>query len=294
MPILKSRYLLLIFTVFFYLTPEARSHKKKIQEESEQTSGPAAPFAPGCELPFHKIAKKHIVDSACTIEGYSKNESSRLQNIAKNNFCANNKPIQISLKDFSILQEKADEKNIAHGRNHLPSSRGELAHLMELHGDKLGEGRVVQFTGFMIDPHYSDVKTGESVNCNHPGEASNDIHMGISDQVIDLPKGKAGKEERNKLLCETVVAEVTPHFRPEAWEAANLKRIASAHQPVRITGQLFFDGSHNPCRNGQVGKGDPARASLWEIHPVYNIEVCSVKKIGNCAKDKWVQLKDFW
>ena len=39
----------------------------------------------------------------------------------------------------------------------------------------------------------------------------------------------------------------------------------------RFTGQLFFDASHRPCVNG---KGSPKRSSLWEIHPVYALDIC--------------------
>ncbi len=250
-----------------------------------------SPFIVGCDLPFKSIAKKHHIDDFCPAQGTPKNESAALQNAVKSNFCANEKPLPITLKDFVTLQEKADEKHIAHGRNHLPQDRKELKNLVQINGEKYGEGKVVQFTGFLISPHYSDVGHGESVNCNVPGPASNDIHMAISDHPVDLPKGKKGKAERNKLLCETVVAEVTPHFRPEAWEEASLKRIAASHTPVRITGQLFYDGSHSPCHQGSPGSHDPARASIWEIHPIYNIEICTNKKLEHCTQDKWKQLK---
>jgi hypothetical protein len=64
-----------------------------------------------------------------------------------------------------------------------------------------------------------------------------------------------------------------------------------AGQVVRVTGQLFFDGSHSPCAGG---KGSPKRASLWEIHPVYALDVCSGKTIADCPVDdetKWQPLE---
>jgi hypothetical protein len=47
-------------------------------------------------------------------------------------------------------------------------------------------------------------------------------------------------------------------------------------QQVRITGQLFFDGSHHPkpCSGSLANTGDPVRATSWEIHPIYSIEIC--------------------
>ena len=53
----------------------------------------------------------------------------------------------------------------------------------------------------------------------------------------------------------------------------------TAH-PYRITGQLFFDASHKPCKNG---KGpNPKRISIWEIHPAYAIDVCSNSTLASC------------
>ena len=45
------------------------------------------PFTPGCTLPFASIAKTHPLDGSCPIEGEG-SAKSKLQNRAKNNFCA--------------------------------------------------------------------------------------------------------------------------------------------------------------------------------------------------------------
>jgi len=60
----------------------------------------------------------------------------------------------------------------------------------------------------------------------------------------------------------------------------------------RFTGQLFFDASHKPCRNG---RGSPKRSTLWEIHPVYGVEIC-IDPNMQCTVDSdanWQQLIDF-
>jgi hypothetical protein len=49
-----------------------------------------------------------------------------------------------------------------------------------------------------------------------------------------------------------------------------------AHLQVRLKGQLFFDASHVPCRPGKPV--NPARSSVWEIHPIYSVDVCKRKK----------------
>ena len=51
-----------------------------------------------------------------------------------------------------------------------------------------------------------------------------------------------------------------------------------------MKGQLFFDGSHIACKNGQ-SQNDFPRLSVWEIHPVYAIDVCTNKEIENCRVD---------
>ena len=56
---------------------------------------------------------------------------------------------------------------------------------------------------------------------------------------------------------------------------------------VRMTGQLFFDGSHSPCINGH---GGPPRRSIWEIHPVFAIEVFETTQNKFIPFEEWAQL----
>ena len=66
-------------------------------------------------------------------------------------------------------------------------------------------------------------------------------------------------------------------------------------RPVRISGQLFFDASHQPGRPGQ--RNEPRlRATLWEIHPVYQIDVCRKSTLAGCRASEagaWVPLDQF-
>jgi hypothetical protein len=60
-----------------------------------------------------------------------------------------------------------------------------------------------------------------------------------------------------------------------------------------VTGQLFFDASHAPCPCGT--SCSPVRASLWEIHPVYAIEVCLAGT--TCQEDvdvDWLPFDKWW
>jgi hypothetical protein len=65
-------------------------------------------------------------------------------------------------------------------------------------------------------------------------------------------------------------------------------------RPVRITGPLFFDSSHQPCRDGK--RPNPKRISVWEIHPIYQFEVCKNKALTACDvgnDSQWIPL-DQW
>jgi len=121
----------------------------------------------------------------------------------------------------------------------------------------LGEGTRVYFTGYINDVKYSNVDGGEGVNCKQNGQQNNDIHMELAKK----------KNETSK--CKRISAEISPHFRPDDWNVDKLKQVKKAELKVRITGQLFFDASHISC----VDNPDGTRASSWEIHPIYRIEV---------------------
>ena len=80
--------------------------------------------------------------------------------------------------------------------------------------------------------------------------------------------------------CLSVTAEMSPHFRPAAWSTLDLK--TPTENPVRVTGQLFYDNSHKACVNG---KGSPPRSTVWEIHPAYQLEVCNGTTAAACQQD---------
>jgi hypothetical protein len=224
-------------------------------------------FLPGCELPFGDIAGSELaIDATCPIEGVGSSEAHLAQNRSKNNFCAPGPVVSLKLGDFERLQDFADQSGIPHGSsNALPANRGVLQNVVMVNGRAVGEGSLVRFVGFIQDAHYSNLSKGESVNCKVKGKAHNDIH-------VSLVENSAETEE-----CASVTAEISPHFRPSAWEPENLTDLG---RPVRLSGHLFFDGSHVPCRGSK--RASPPRISVWEIHPVYAIDVCAKGSLGAC------------
>jgi hypothetical protein len=239
------------------------------------------------------------VDAAtgCRIQGLAsssftpeKVKAEEAQNRAKNNFCAQGTPAgtpkAITVKDMIALQASVSKQKLVTPRE-PPVDRSGLV--------KLGEGDRVQLTGFVFEARQEG---GESVNCGDtiPDKpAFHDIHIALlevkrkTDPKDATPEGKAnaGIEE-----CGSIVAEMSPHFRPAAWNSENLTAIGEMGLPVRVTGNRFFDASHVPCSAGKPVPSQPKRISLWEIHPIYAFEVCPKDK-GTCATGGWEAIEKF-
>jgi hypothetical protein len=247
-----------------------------------------APFVAGCSYPFADIAVQHSIDSDCGILGNSKADAAnQAQNKAKNNFCATGDPIAVTPADLVNLQAAVLTAKIPFGDTHnLPADRSVLVNLAKTAGGTpIGEGSKVVLVALVEKAHYSDVpsaaekakgKGGESVNCNEFLDDTNDIHIPLV-QTSDADE------------CTSVTAEMSPHGRPAGWTPAALNQPG---QVVRVTGNLFFDGSHRPCTAGHPQS--PKRASLWEIHPVYAIDICTGTTIADCPvgdDSKWHALQ---
>lgn len=228
------------------------------------------------------------IDFLCGNTGCFKSPANDQQNALKNNFCPpEDKSTMVDLKTFAKLGEAStNEPTIPKGAP--PPSRAKLTDIISLgNGSKLGESKIVTFIGFVIDARHSNVDrddplgkgAGESVQCNLLGCEYNDIHITLAEDASEAPN------------CKTIVAEIVPHFRPAAWNLFDSPDYAAylKTHPVRISGQLFFDGSHVPCgSDGQAGfnpatkRKDFERLALWEIHPIYAIDVCKHSKKAQC------------
>jgi hypothetical protein len=241
--------------------------------------------------------KPQRIDFLCGNTGCNKGPANNKQNAMKNNFCAPVKKITaVTLKTFGDLGD-ASTKESSIPKGEPPPSRFKLANIITLpNGRKLGEGKTVTFVGFVLDARHSNVDkddplskgNGESVQCNLLGCAYNDIHITLAE------------DPNETALCRTVVAEIIPHYRPAAWNLFDSPDYAGFFKthPVKITGQLFFDGSHVPCtKDGKAGFNpardnarDFERLALWEIHPIYAIEICKRTDKSQCSvsdKSAW-------
>jgi len=253
-----------------------------------------------CALPY--TGRPRQIDQSCGHCGNAEQSSmsapevlgEEWQNFQKNNLCAGQpqSPSLITTADLKELQALVDAiPGFKYGNPHgggsgPPPDRSKLRNLPALSSGKtFHEGDLVTYVGFLVEEHYSPPdahSAGESVNCGFSDHSNVDIHIALSDSKIQFdPKAKAAV--RDPILCKTASAEMTPHYRPEIWEVADLERVSD--RQVKITGQLFFDGSHHPC-GPQHGSSDPSRIASWEIHPIYEFQVCKTST-SPCADSDW-------
>jgi len=247
-------------------------------------------FDPGCSLPpqLDKLQQSRQIDKVCSISGDAPEPEHILQNKQKNNFCATGSPVTITRDTFLRLQSAAEAKHVKFGdRKHLPPDRAPLHRITSENGTPIGEGTLVQYVAFISEARHSNVSSGESVNCTKRGAPKNDIHLDLN----------ASLDEEQ---CQSVSAEMSPHFRPDSWfrlagtGSVKKRETPLGSNPVRIRGSLFFDASHVPCTADH--EANPARISLWEIHPVYAIDVCSETTIADCNiadESLWTPLNEF-
>jgi len=261
------------------------------------------PFVVGCTLPIIG-GESHDIDQHCPNEGCAKRENDKAQNRIKNNFCAAGPATQISTTTIDKLQAAVDhlvqQGTFKYGQSAPePADRAKLHDLstVDVNGNPvlLGEGKLVMFEGFVLDAKHDDTYVlgsgpqgygGEGVNCKNSLFDWNDIHVALGET--------AGAAE-----CLSVTAEISPHFRPALWDRFDSNACTSPHGTnplpikglrVRITGQLFFDGSHTPgpCE-GPHGVNSFPRRAVWEVHPAYAIEVFDMSKNKFVTLEEWAQ-----
>lgn len=232
----------------------------------EAVSRSSLEFNPGCSMPFQSDPVPDI-DARCTIDGAGNTDAKKSESRAKNDFCVEtSNPERIDYQTFIDLQSHTSFKQSA--------DRSPLASILSTGGSTFGEGKYVEYTGYILHAQYSNKSKGEAVNCNMPGEDTNDIHI----QMVK----SAGDED----ACDSVTAEMSPHFRPDSWTPDKLNSLTD--RLIRIRGPLFYDGSHTPCHDGK--RPNPQRISVWEIHPVYSVDVCKDK---NAVCQNWLSLDDW-
>jgi hypothetical protein len=295
---------LLLLALVSFNAPDFTQEARGQEQSATPTLGcaPAAAGRPvklpaGCKLPFDAIKTPRAIDRVCPTGGCGELGNTtqqptphQLMNLAKNNFCATNRAAAVSYLDFVNLQQASNKLKASQPSwwtGLLPSDRTKLPKVASSGGgasQMVGEGVKVTFVGFIREAKYDDTETGEDVNCKIGGQglvgtSDNDIHISIGlTQLTQIPAATADR-------CQSLTAEISPHFRPAVWEkiASPASRQIFQTHPVRITGTLMMDAEHVPCVNGTIRSGNPVRISVWEIHPVYAIDVCKNTDLKGCG-----------
>jgi len=200
-----------------------------------------------------------------------------------------------------------DRPAIAQLEQSIPStltSRNHATHAAAL--ISLGEGEVHSLTGYL----YYVTKTGEETcNCGLSGADDVDFHIGVGfdpfpastnarsllRQGAALSNSGITTQERQRLQQESVVVEMSPHYRARFQPRWELSRVRQAiGKQVKVIGQLMIDNAHAiPTQDcGMPGSDQVAcwRASAWEIHPVTEFYVCTSANPCVPNSSSWVTL----
>ena len=125
------------------------------------------------------------------------------------------------------------------------------------------EGMPVYLTGYVL---YAKEAPPSPANCNRNNIENADWNLTLTNNLGDTP-------------AQAVMAAVTPRVRSDhKWTLDAIRTASFMRLQVRVSGWLLF----NPSRPGDVGTN---RATLWEIHPVMQIEVFQ--------DGRWVPLDKF-
>jgi len=137
-------------------------------------------------------------------------------------------------------------------------------------------GDRVAAVGYIFDATYS---VPETCNCSYTGKPSLDFHIWLV------------RDRRNAEKSNSFVVEMTPRVRLEhpGWTLEKLRALIPprAWTMVRVGGLMTFDSEHwNFVR-------DAKRATVWEIHPVFQFWVCSSGANCDPSQQKgWILLDD--
>jgi hypothetical protein len=196
-----------------------------------------------------------------------------LLNLAKRHIPAGSTPTTLKLADFVKLITAAEAEFGIDARSSKFIIEPTRTKLKPLPGTPAPEGDLVQFSGFVneVRPQH-----GESVNCYSTTNA--DIHINV---------GAKGKTE-----FDGIVVEMIPQLpRPLGWDNNALVKLRDDQVPVLVVGGLTLDNEHLLNNDSQhVIKSQPARISLWEIHPVTEFFVCEKASCDRENHSDWLTL----
>lgn len=214
--------------------------------------------------PSGKDKQGHKISSA---------KNAGLLNLAKRHIPAGSSPKTLKISDFLRLMTAAEAEFGINARKNKFIIEPTRTKLKPLPGTAAPEGDLVQFAGFVneVRPQH-----GESVNCY--STANTDIHINV---------GAKGKTE-----YDGIVVEMIPQLpRPLGWDGSTLVKLRDDQLPVLVVGGLTLDNEHllNNDSHHKL-QSQPARVSLWEIHPITQFFVCEKASCDPEDHSDWLTL----
>ena len=186
----------------------------------------------------------------------------------------------LSVDDFERLQAASD-RMFRQGFAIPAEQRARLRQIYRHRGIAIGEGSVVRVRAYVVGTPY--LRPADSANCNLAGTSNDNIRL----HLVAHPSDTAH---------ESIIAEIIPAYRPAGWTLAKLRKLARDEQMLMVGGQLFYDGKRLVNHSPEAGLvNQPARLSLWELHPVTQVLVCT-RSGNNCRPDDpraWQRLADY-
>lgn len=196
---------------------------------------------------------------------------------------------ELDVQDFEGFQRETDRRKLGHqglaifDRSRYQGLRFPVATDGVKRKRSVGEKLFVSLVGYIVGTPRA--AAGESANCFQSERDNNSFRLNIAAYHDDTE-------------FDSVIVVVTPRMRRlrQAWSFENLAAIAHSGRPVRITGPLFYDSKHrvNSDPHNEL-PNEPRRLSLWEIHPVAKIELCTQRKPERCmdpATATWENLEE--
>lgn len=221
--------------------------------------------------------------SSCPTSGcYPADSDHGVMNMQKRNIPRTGQPVTLTFKDFGDLQDVA-EKSVGAGGD-IPATDRKKLNNLRVSGGEVGEGTLVQITGYLVgDPLPAHANTQESVNCSLLHVANNDFHIPFA-------------ETADSTDYEGIVVEMIPQGRDShpGWNLPTLHKVMKMQKQVLVEGQLFYDNEHvvNKDPEDPIG-GQPARSSLWEVHPITKFLVCNSGTCDPARQTEWKDLAEF-
>jgi len=193
-----------------------------------------------------------------------------------------------SLSDFQAF----DKQSIAMGL----SNKKQVPFASQL--ADVGQGNIYTAYGYI---YYAMVGGIEACNCGLKNPNDRDYHIGlgfdpaVAEQIASGEISFKSSKIPTNLQQNSVIVEMTPHYRGQFHEGWTLSRVQQLQgRQVKVVGQLIIDTEHDlPAQNCAFDNpgANCWRASVWELHPVAEIYVCTTAIA--CTRDSaagWVKL----